>query len=998
MSRRFRELGLAGVLFAILIGGCDDTGKVRYVEATAMFDSGVLDFGEVPVGEWREARIAVRNGSRVPFRLLEALQLDKHPAFHVEAKSERVPAFGSREVIVRFHPIAEGAFADRVKVEVDATNRPDSPIVEIRGAGVPTPLQLDPPLLDFENVEVESDRTLEVTITNPVDVPLLLKLEGAAAVEYGTEVATLPPKATTKLKTRFAPTALGERTAGIEIRSCETCTPSKVELKGVSVPHAFRFNPDPMPFQPTPMHSQTQSYTTVTNITWRPVTLRELVPNDAAFAPLSDLRNRVLQPGEAVRLDMQFAPRFANQSGGKLTFRYESDRAREAVLALDATGGSPQLALTPIDIDFGRLPVGGKTEQIVRLTNAGTKGDLHLLGARGEGAWEQFSVGVPVNPAEAPHPWVAGTLWPALESPNVPIAPGTDYLDVQVFFNPTAPGVFEGQVFFRSDDLFNPERVVRVRGEAFDAGTCVGRIVPVPQLDFGKVLPDEWAILGFRFENMGTETCAVKDIRLSNDGGGVFSMPGGELTGGVVLQDDAFSAMIAFHSATPGVFHGELELFVNDPANPRLVLPLTAMAGESCLHASPSPLDFGPIRFDCTPVPRSTWVANRCIEPVTVNNVWIGEGTSQQFAISTPVDVPIELGPGEGIEVEVTYARTLLGQHYSPLFVGAFNDGEPYLVPLWAETNHVGTTTDRFVQGTADQLDVLFVISNSTTMGPFQQRLAADLPGWVAAAESAGLSMQVGVTTTGLVERSTCPPPTAGGEAGRLVPADGSRGRVVPGVAASVGTLQQNVIVGACHNLVQGLETMRMALSPPLITSADDSRSALPNDGNLGFLRPSAQLAVIFVADEDDNSGFSPESYIQFLRTLKGSNMAHRVQAYSVIPADGACTTAGPSGARFAAVAQGTGGSSISICEGSYGDLLTRVTGRASGPQAHFRLSFPVSDPSQITVTVDGQAVPGGAWSFDPVTNSVVFAPGSVPAQGQTIEVSYVGDCSVVTQ
>ena len=74
------------------------------------------------------------------------------------------------------------------------------------------------------------------------------------------------------------------------------------------------------------------------------------------------------------------------------------------------------------------------------------------------------------------------------------------------------------------------------------------------------------------------------------------------------------------------------------------------------------------------------------------------------------------------------------------------------------------------------------------------------------------------------------------------------------------------------------------------------------------------------------------------------------------------------------------------------------MTGRASGPQERFKLSFPVSDPSQITVTVDGQAVGGDAWSFDPLTNSIVFAPGSVPAEGQTIEVSYVGDCSVVTQ
>ncbi len=998
MSRRFRELGLAMALFAILIGGCDDTGKVRHVDAIARFDASLLDFGEVPVGEWREAPITVMNASKVPFRVSEALQLDKHPAFYIDANTDaRVPPFGSRDVIVRFHPIAEGAASDRVQVEVDATNRPDSPIVELRGVGVPTPIQFEPPALDFETLEIESDRTLEVTITNPVDLPLVLQLRGDAAAEFGAELASIPPNGRTTLKTRFAPTALGERLAQIEVRSCETCTPSQVGLRGLSVPHAFQFTPDPMPFQPTPMHSTTRSHTNVTNITWRPVTVRELVPDDAAFLPLTELRGRLLQPGEGVQLDMQFGPRFANQAGGSLAIRYDSDRAREAVLALDATGGSPQLALTPIDIDFGRLPVGGKVERVVRLTNAGTKGNLHLLGARGEGAWEQFSIGVPVDPAAAPTPWLPEPLWPVRVAPNVPIAPGADYRDVRVFFNPTAPGLFEGQVVFVSDDLFNPERVVRVRGEAWDAGTCQGHIVPLPNLDFGNVPAGEWAILGFRFENMGVDVCAVKDIRLSNDGGGVFSMPGGELTGGVVLQADAFSAMIAFHTTTPGAFEGELELFVNNPENPRIALPITAISAESCLSASPTPLDFGPIRFDCAPVPRTTFVSNHCPAPVTVNNLWIGAGTSDQFAIATAPPVPLELQPGEGFEVEVSYARTILGQHYSPLYVGVPGDPAPYVVPMWAETNHVGTTTDRFVQGTANQLDVLFVVSNSTTMGAFQQRLADDIPGWIAAAEGAGLSLQVGVTTTGLVERGTCTPPTMGAEAGRLVPADGSRARVVPGVTGQVATLQQNVRPGACHNLVQGLETMRMALSPPLITGADDPRSTLPNDGNLGFLRPSARLAVIFVADEDDNSGFSPDTYIQFLRNLKGPSMSHRVQAWAIVP-DGSCTTAGPSGARFAAVAQGTGGAIASVCSGSYDGLLSQASGRASGPQADFRLSFPVRAAEDITVTVDGQVVPPGEWSYDPATHTVVFAPWAVPSQGQTIEVSYVGDCSVVTQ
>ncbi len=85
--------------------------------------------------------------------------------------------------------------------------------------------------------------------------------------------------------------------------------------------------------------------------------------------------------------------------------------------------------------------------------------------------------------------------------------------------------------------------------------------------------------------------------------------------------------------------------------------------------------------------------------------------------------------------------------------------------------------------------------------------------------------------------------------------------------------------MGLCHNLVQGLETTRQALSSPLVDSQDDPRTPQSNDGNLGLLRPAARLAVVVLADEDDHSGFPTDSYIQFLQSIKGPGMSHRTPA-----------------------------------------------------------------------------------------------------------------------
>jgi hypothetical protein len=331
------------------------------------------------------------------------------------------------------------------------------------------------------------------------------------------------------------------------------------------------------------------------------------------------------------------------------------------------------------------------------------------------------------------------------------------------------------------------------------------------------------------------------------------------------------------------------------------------------------------------------------------------------------------------------------------MWVRADTDVDPLLVPMIAETNHQGLQVESFVQGIDNQLDVLLVVTNSTTMEEYQSRLAAAVPSWFAAAAAKGVNLHVGITTTGLVPRdASCPGGAQGGEAGRLFPVDNSLPRLIDSAApGAVQALRRNLQVGSCHGLVQGLETMRAALSAPLIESPDDPRTPLLNDGNRGLLRPAGRLAVVFLSDEDDHSGFDPISYLQLLRTLKGPGMAHRTQAHAVVPTDQGCLTAGPPGPRFAEVATQTGGQVLSVCSGSYAGLLDQLTTRAAGPQADFPLAAVPADLPTMGVRVDGVVVPAGNWRYDGPTQSLVFASHAVPAPGQRIVVEYRSTCPV---
>jgi hypothetical protein len=988
---------VVGLVALAVLMGCHEPGQVRSVEAAATMDQDALDFGEVPVGEWSERVVRLRNVGYVPFSALDALNLEGNPSYEVRFEGRgRVGPGEEKEVLVRFRPLAEGLTSETLQVRTDA-NLGREHTLAVKGQGIPARIQVEPRVLDFETLEVDSERTLPLTVTNPGELPLTVTLAEDATGAFGADAVTIPPLSSRQVSARYLPRQVGAMQARVEVRACATCTPTVAELSGRSVASAFVFEPAPVPFAQIPVHERTQSRTRARNVTWRPVTISALSTSDRAFAPLQALQGREVKPGEEVEVPLEFAARSMGPLEGLLTVAYASDKERKTDVLLDARGGHPTLAVAPLALDFGELPVGGKLALGIRITNGGSNGNLHFRGVRATGHVSHFNVDVPMRGKQA-FAWRTGTTWPVLEVADVPVAPAGDALDLKVYFEPKEAGTFQATLALVSDDQWTPERTLVITGRARATAACVYELLPQPALDFGNVAPGQSGVLGFHFRNPGRAECAVKDIHISNDGGGAFTLPGGNITGGIVPYDTAFSAMVSFRPPAAGTFTGELKLTVNDPSKPTVTLPLKGVSQASCLVAAPPFVWFGPIRYDCATVPRRTLVSNQCAVPVTVNEAWVGTGTSRQYSLVEPLPAPRTLAPGEGFELEVAYARNVLGQHFSPLFVSAAGETSPLLIALLAETNHEGLQVDRFTQGAVNQLDVLFVVSNTTTMETFQKRLQAAIPGWLERAKQAGVDVRVGVTTTALAPRANyCGGPVKGGEAGRLVPVDGSRERIVSGGATGAAArVQANLEVGLCHNLVQGLEAARQTLSSPLATSADDPRTPLPNDGNLGFLRPTARLAVVAVADEDDKSGFEVESYVQFFQALKGTGMAHRTQFHALVPMDKRCTTAGDSGARFAEVARRTGGEASSICQGDYSPLLDKLLQRATGLQADFTLSGKPNGTEEMVVRVNGRRVAPELWTYDASRNALVFSPEAVPQTGQSLEVRYRSPCGAL--
>src|SRR4051812_25456217 len=279
-SGRASRMAMTGV--ALLLAACHEPRQTGLVIASAAVEPAVLDFGEVPVGEWSSLEGTIKNVGVVPFPALEILPLDGNPSFTPQLQgSGKVMPRADKKVIVSFHPLREGAQGDRLQISTDAEHRPATPVT-IQGKGSPAQVRVIPSTIDFETLEIDSNRWLGAMVENPTDLTLTLRMVGAGADQFEVAQVTIPPSGTYKLDARFFPKQLGHSGARVELRACETCTPTVAALEGESVQSAFRFEPQPLAFQPIPVHEVTEATGAARNITWRPVTITQASTSDSS--------------------------------------------------------------------------------------------------------------------------------------------------------------------------------------------------------------------------------------------------------------------------------------------------------------------------------------------------------------------------------------------------------------------------------------------------------------------------------------------------------------------------------------------------------------------------------------------------------------------------------------------------------------------------------------------------------------------------------------------
>lgn len=300
--------------------------------------------------------------------------------------------------------------------------------------------------------------------------------------------------------------------------------------------------------------------------------------------------------------------------------------------------------------------------------------------------------------------------------------------------------------------------------------------------------------------------------------------------------------------------------------------------------------------------------------------------------------------------------------------------------------------TDNFQQSASfqnTQIDILWVIDNSGSMATSQQNLANNFPSFIQKFIAKNYDFKIAVTGSDAWTSSAL---------AKFRDGNGSTHTGVFVIDALTPMLESVFVTNALLG-VAGTGDERPFQS---------MQASLDSSLNAGFLRPGSFLSVIAITDEDDFSHpglnhldnqysnpalYSIQHYIDYMAGVTGSTAQQkRFNFNSIAINDANCLNqlfngAQKIGQRVGALADATGGVKANLC-GQFANELTLISDRIIQLSTQFYLNrLPI--PSTIQVLVDGVILPSASWTYDTISNSILFAANATPAQGASIQVKF---------
>ena len=964
-------------------------GEVRQVGGLLAVTPSGVDFGDVALGKELQQTLTLRNDGLVEMAVdqLPGFQGGPQEDFELIGLPAVLRSGATTEVEVRYHPQQTGIQAAQVGLHTDSPGQ-DPLAVSLKGHSVLGLAQLSADTLDFGEVVVGESASMSFTLLNndghaPTDVAIA-PVQGADATVFTPARLGTVPLASEQLLTvpvSFAPPALGVFGALVQVTPCPTCQPRSVTLQGSGVDRLLLVQPASVNFGNVLLGQSAAQQITITNLSHRKITLRSALVTGTGEVTLA------LAAGASSPIDLGSGQRLS----GLLTFAPTKLGAQSATATLAASDGAPGL-VNVTGLGTGPVIDPRGTSLYVGAALVGTTRTAHLvvtnLGLDPAGT-------APLNVSRAWLRTSAGSAWVITSAASFTAGEPGGTSEVKIAFAPQTAALSSATLVLESNDGLHPSVEVELNGLGRLLAPCNARLLPAGTVEFGRTKLLHPTTQGFEIVNQGEDDCIFGDPELTA-GGPAFRWPGAVNPRGRTLPAGGrMSVRVEFFPEQAQQYGGAVEMYQSNPAAPKLHVDLRGEGDSGCFLVTPGAVDFGQAQSGCGASTQKVYAVNHCAGPVSVNSVSIPAGP---FTVGAMPALPAVVQPQTSLEIPVEYTASTSGDDVASLSVTASTGGSAYQAGLTGGTVSSQPVSESWSQS-SPKVDLLLIIDNSGSMAEEQQAVRQNLNRLWSRIALANADFHIAVTTSGVYPYAAgwtqCPGGANGGEAGRFFPVDNSSPRILtPQTPGVQDALFANLNVGLCHWDERLLEPAIDALTAPLISETKLLGTPWPADGNAGFLRDDARLSILAVTDTDDDDDVpnppSVESMVAQIYAVK-KGIKEMVSFTGIVPLQN-CATIEQFGPRNRQIAAAMNGTLYDICDLKHmGDTLDHAVGDLMQPLASFPLGAHPRDPAQIRVTVNGAQMTG--FSYDPRTNRIVFAQGSVPPPGSTINASYDPAC-----
>ncbi|MCB9528327.1 MAG: hypothetical protein H6703_00285 [Myxococcales bacterium] len=281
-------------------------------------------------------------------------------------------------------------------------------------------------------------------------------------------------------------------------------------------------------------------------------------------------------PGERLVVVVNYNASNAVAPRGRISMEANDPDNPVVEVPVTVLAGGPELDVTPRVIDFGRVPAGSVGRETVRATNIGTE-TVFIDGLRLDGSASFHVLLGGQDIADAGDP---AALWADPDGDGEPGLAAGHWFEIDVTYSAVTDNFDEGTVVITSNDSVS-ERTVDL--QANGDTPCV-RVTP-ETVEFGPALIERDTRKRVTIESCGGQALVLEDIRLVDDGGGVFSLEAetlpplpSQLPALDRTQDPPVppsrGITVVFTPVAEQASAGRLVVATNDPVTPEIEVPL----------------------------------------------------------------------------------------------------------------------------------------------------------------------------------------------------------------------------------------------------------------------------------------------------------------------------------------------------------------------------------------------------------------------------------------